>query len=281
MQILDGKGLSAKIKDELKGSIASNLKTPVLAVITIGKNESNEIYVNNKKKACEYVGMSLVHLNYDDEVSEEEVINKINELNNDTNINGIILQLPIPEKYDKHKILNTISYLKDVDGLTDASVGRMFSSNVGFIPCTPKGILEIIDYYNINLSGKHVVVVGRSALVGRPVMFECLKRNATCTICHSKTENLTEYTKQADILIVAVGKKYLVNKDMVKENCVIIDVGISRVDGKIYGDVDPNVDDVCSYRTPVPGGVGPMTVAMLLKNTYIAYKNQNGIKDEE
>ena len=157
----------------------------------------------------------------------------------------------------------------------------MYNNKECFIPCTPKGILEIFDFYKIDLDGKNVVVVGRSNLVGKPIFLECLKRNATCTICHTKTKNLKEYTKNADILIVATGCKYLVNKDMIKKDAILIDVGISKCDdGKLYGDINPDVDDKCLYRTPVPGGVGPMTVVMLLKNTYIAYKNQNGIKDE-
>ena len=279
MKILDGKNLSAKIKDELKGSIQSNLKTPILAVITVGYNEASYIYVNNKKKACEYVGMSLMHFDYSEDEPEEKIIKKIKELKKDENVNGIIIQLPIPDKYDTRKLLNTISPSKDVDGLTDISLGKILEGNSEFIPCTPKGIIELLDFYKIKFEGKHVVVVGRSNLVGKPVMLECLKRNATCTICHSKTKNLKRYTLDADILIVAVGKKHVIKENMIKKNAVVVDVGINRVDGKIYGDV---VDtDICSYKTPVPGGVGPMTVAMLLKNTYIAYKNQNGIKDEE
>lgn len=279
MEILDGKSLSAKIKDELKSGISSYVKTPILAVITVGDDEASKIYVNNKRKACEYVGMSLINVCFSEEDNESDIENRIKELNEDKNINGIILQLPIPDKFDTKKLINLISSEKDVDGLTSVSVGKLVLGENGFVPCTPKGILEIFDYYKIDLTGKHVVVVGRSNLVGKPIMLECLKRNATCTICHSKTVDLSFYTKQADILIVACGKKYLVDLSMVKKDAVIIDVGINRED-KIYGDVNPNVDDVVSYRTPVPGGVGPMTVAMLLKNTFIAYKAQNGIKDE-
>lgn len=280
MEILDGKGLSAKIKDELKGNVNSYFQTPVLAVITIGDDEASKIYVRNKRKACEYVGMSLMHFDYVHNVKESVVISKIKELNNDKNVNGIILQLPIPEEYDVRKILNTISPSKDVDGLTNISAGKMISGEDGLIPCTPKGIIEIFNEYKIDLEGKHVVVVGRSMLVGKPIMIECLKRNATCSICHSKTRDLGSYTREADVLIVAVGKKYLIDKNMVKKGAIVIDVGINREDDHIYGDVNPDVDDIVSYRTPVPGGVGPMTVSMLLKNTFIAYKNQNGIKDE-
>lgn len=281
MKILNGKELSAKIKDELKGNINSYFKTPILAVITIGDDDASKIYVNNKKKACEYVGMSFMHFDYVHNVKEQVVIDKIKELNEDDSVNGILLQLPIPKKYDVNKILNTISPTKDVDGLTDASMGALVNGKNAMIPCTPKGIMEIFDYYKINLVGKHVVVVGRSNLVGKPVAIECLKRDATVTICHSKTKNLSMFTKEADILIVATGNKYLIDKNMIKKDAVIVDVGINRVDGKIYGDVNADVEEMCSAYTPVPGGVGPMTVSMLIKNTFIAYKNMNGIKDEQ
>lgn len=278
MELLDGKLLSAKIKDEIKMDADQYHLTPILAVITIGDDEASKIYVDNKRKACEYVGISMMHFDYADCVKESVVIKKIQELNKDKTVSGIILQLPLPEGYDSKKIINNISPLKDVDGLTELSQGRLLNNQDGFVPCTPKGIIEIFDYYKINLEGKHVVVVGRSKLVGRPTMVECLKRNATVTICHSKTKDLAHYTKDADILIVAVGKKHLINASMVKKGVVIIDVGISRVDGKIYGDVNPNTYDLASFVTPVPGGVGPMTVAMLMKNTLIAYKKVNNIE---
>ena len=223
--------------------------------------------------------MSMMHLTFDEKAKENVIIKKIKELNKDENVNGIILQLPIPKKFNTKKIINTISPLKDVDGLTDISQGKILGGDATFIPCTPKGILEIFDHYKIDLEGKNVVVIGRSDLVGKPIMLECINRNATVTMCHSKTQDLKKYTKNADVLIVAVGKKHLINKTMVKKGVVIIDVGITRIEGKIYGDVNPNVEEVASYVTPVPGGVGPMTVAMLLKNTMIAYKLQNKIKE--
>ena len=275
MELLDGKLLSSKIKDEVKAGSDSYHQTPILAVVTIGDDEASQVYVNNKKKACEYCDMSMMHFSYEDGVKESVVIKKIKELNKDKTVNGIILQLPLPEKYNTDKLINTISPLKDVDGLTDVSQGKLLAGNPTFVPCTPKGILEIFDHYKIELEGKHVVVVGRSLLVSKPIMLECIRRNATVTMCHSKTKNLGEYTKTADILIVAVGKKHLIDESMVKEGVVIIDVGINRIEGKLYGDVNPNVESKASYVTPVPGGVGPMTVAMLLKNTLIAYKNQN------
>ena len=279
MKILDGKSLSAKIKDELKGNVNSYFQTPILAVVTIGDDAASEVYVKNKKKACEYVGMSFLHLDYASCVKEEVVIKKIKQLNKDKSINGIIVQLPIPENFNVSKIINTIDPSKDVDGLTNIQAGKLIQNEKCLTPCTPKGIMEIFKEYKIDLEGKHVVIIGRSNLVGKPLMLECLNKNATVTMCHSKTKDLKKYTKDADILVVAVGKKYLIDKTMVKKDSVIIDVGINREDGKIYGDVNPNVEEVCGYLTPVPGGVGPMTVSMLLKNTFEAYKNQNGIVD--
>lgn len=279
MKILDGKNLSAKIKDELKGNINSYFQTPILAVITIGDDAASEVYVKGKKKACEYVGMSFLHIDYASTVKEEKVIRKIKQLNKDKTINGIILQLPLPKGFNTTKIINTIDSSKDVDGLTNVQAGKLLQNEKCFVPCTPKGIMEIFKEYKIDLEGKHVVIVGRSILVGKPLMQECLNKNATVTICHSKTKDIEKFTKDADILIVVIGKKHFIDKSMVKKGSVIIDVGINRVDGKLYGDVNPNVEEVCDYLTPVPGGVGPMTVSMLIKNTFEAYKNQNGIVD--
>ena len=279
MILLDGKSLSAKIKDELKGNINSYVQTPILAVITIGDDAASEVYVKNKRKACEYVGMSFLHLDYASCVKEEVVIKKIKQLNKDKSINGIILQLPIPDNFNVSKIINTIDPSKDVDGLTNTQAGKLIQNEKCLMPCTPKGIMEILKEYKIELEGKHVVIVGRSILVGKPLMLECINKNATVTMCHSKTRDLKSYTKDADILIVAAGKKHLIDKTMIKKGSVIIDVGINREDGKLFGDVNPNVEEVWGYLTPVPGGVGPMTVAMLLKNTFEAYKNQNGIID--
>ena len=276
MILMNGKDLSAKIKDELLCKIESNSKYPCLSVITIGDDPSSMIYVNNKKKACEQVGIGFIHIKYESDVKKEKVIKKIKELNKNKDINGILLQLPLPDGFDERELLNEISPLKDVDGLNDISLGKLIYSEPNFVPCTAKGIIYILEEYNINLESKHVVVIGRSNLVGKPVMYECLKRNATCTICHTKTKDLKKYTKEADILIVATGSKYLVDKTMIKKDVVIVDVGISKIDGKIYGDVNPNVEELCSYLTPVPGGIGPMTVAMLLVNTYNAFIKQNG-----
>lgn len=280
MQLLDGKSLSAKIKDDILASSAAHKKTPILAVITIGDDKASAVYVKNKKKACEYVGFSFMHFDYVYNVKESVVIKKIKELNKDDTVNGILLQLPLPDNYNLEKIINTIDPKKDVDGLTNISLGKLMNRNYDLIPCTPMGIMEILKYYNIELEGKNVCVVGRSSLVGKPISMLCSDKNATVTMCHSKTVNLKSYTSKADILIVAVGKKWLIDKSMIKKDVVIIDVGINSEDGKLYGDVNPNVEEKCSYLTPVPGGVGPMTVACLLQNTYTSYKNMNGIKDE-
>lgn len=268
MILLDGKNLSAKIKDELKGNINSYKETPVLAVITIGKY--NEKFVNNKKKACEYVGMSFLHISFDESVKEEKVIKRIKELNKDKYINGIIVQLPLPFGFHEDKIIDAIDISKDVDGFKNGSI---------FIPPVALGIMELFDYYKINLESKNVLVIGRNKRVGIPIMMECLKRNASVSICHSKTNNLSEYTRKSDIIISCVGKKDLITKSMIKLGTIIIDVGITYENNKIYGDVKSNVYDKCSYITPVPGGVGPMTVIMLVKNTFDAYKKQNGIVD--
>ena len=278
MEIMDGKNLSNIIKDDLRKEISMYVQTPILAVITIGDDEASKVYVNNKRKSCEQVGISFMHFDYLSEVKESVVINKIKELNKDVSVNGIIVQLPIPDHFNVDKIINTIDVSKDVDGLTNESKIRRMNNKSSLIPCTTKGILELLDYYKINIESKRVVVVGRSELVGTPTYQECLKRNATVTICHSKTIDLGSITKEADILIVATGHKYLIDKNMIKEGCVIIDVGISRDNGKLYGDVNPNVSDKCSYLTPVPGGVGPMTIAMLMKNTLTAAKQQAGIE---
>lgn len=279
MEILNGKDLSAKIKDEIKCASEEHTQTPILAVITIGDDAASAVYVRNKKKACEYVGFSFMHFDYLSEVKESVVIRKIKELNRDKTVNGILLQLPIPEHFNLEKIINTIDPRKDVDGLTTTNMGKLLSGNYGMIPCTPRGILEILDYYNVSLEGKNVCVIGRSHLVGKPIAMLCSDRNATVSICHSKTKNLKDYTTKADILIVAVGKKWLIDKSMIKKDAVIIDVGINSVEGKLYGDVNPNVEEKCSMLTPVPGGVGPMTVACLLKNTYQAYKEMNDINE--
>ena len=279
MILLNGKELSAKLKDDLKSVSEQHVKTPILAVITIGDDKASSVYVKNKKKACEYVGFSFMHFDYLHNVKESVVIRKIKELNKDNTVNGILLQLPIPKEYNLEKIINIIDPKKDVDGLTNINMGKLMSGDNGLIPCTPKGIMEIFDFYNIDLKGKNVVVIGRSNLVGKSVSMLCLERDATVSMCHSKTTNLKDFTTKADILIVAAGKKWLIDKTMIKKDAIIVDVGINSEDGKLYGDVNPNVEDKCSMLTPVPGGVGPMTVVSLLQNTYNAYKEMNDINE--
>lgn len=271
--ILDGKNLSNKIKEDIKLKIKSYLIKPTLSVIQIGDDEASNIYINSKRKACEEVGINFIHEKFNENTLEQEIINKIIEFNNDNYVNGILIQLPIPKKFDTYKLLNLINKNKDVDGLTDINMGLLFKDNNNLIPCTPHGIIKLLEEYNIDLVSKHAVVVGKSNLVGKPMTVLLLQKGATVTVCHSKTKDLGNFTKQADILISAVGKKNLITKDMVKENAVVVDVGMNRVDGKLYGDVDyENVKDIASYITPVPGGVGPMTVAMLLSNVLKNYE---------
>lgn len=267
--ILDGKKLRDKILENLSKKLAKSDKKPTLAVILAGDDPASRIYVNNKKKTAEKVGINSVVYEYPASVSENELLGKIKGLNEDDSVTAILVQLPLPDGISKENVINAISPKKDVDGLTRQNVGKMFSGEKPYVyPCTPKGIIAILDEYGIEIDGKKAVVVGRSNLVGRPVAQMLLDRNATVTTCHSRTKNLSEITKTADILVSAVGKQ-IVTSDMVKEGAVVIDVGISRMeDGKICGDVDfENVSKIASYITPVPGGVGPMTIASLMSNT--------------
>lgn len=267
--ILDGKKLREKIFEELKIKIDSMPVKPSLAVILAGNDPSSIIYVNNKKKCAEKLGINSLVINYPADVTEAEVLKKIQELNNNENITAILVQLPLPKHINKSKIIDAIAPEKDVDGLTTYNSGKLFSGEKPYVyPCTPKGILLLLDEYKIEPEGKHAVVIGRSNLVGKPVAQMLLNRNATVTMCHSKTKNLSDITKTADILISAVGKK-VVGENMLKNNCVVIDVGIFRDEtGKISGDVDfETVSKTASYITPVPGGVGPMTIASLMLNT--------------
>ena len=271
--ILDGKALSDQIKDDLTKKVKNYLIKPCLAVIQIGNDEASNVYIKAKEKACHQVGINFIHVKFEEDTTEQEVINKIVELNNDTYVNGILLQLPLPSQFNQDKLLNLINKNKDVDGLTDINAGLLFKGNGNLVPCTPLGIITLLKEYKINLIGKHAVIIGKSNLVGKPLAMLFLQEGATVTICHSKTNDLKEYTKQADILVSAVGKKGLVTNDMIKKNSVIIDVGINRVAGKLYGDVDfENIKDIASFITPVPGGVGPMTVAMLLFNVVKNYE---------
>lgn len=276
MSNIDGKIISTKIKEELKAEIKTYMIKPCLAVIQIGNDEASNVYISAKQKACSEVGIYLKHIKFDEDSREIEIINKIIELNNDEYVHGILLQLPIPEKFNEEKLINYISRNKDVDGLTDINVGKLINNKKCLVSCTPQGIIKLLEESGVSIPGKNVVIVGRSKLVGKPLISLFLNNDATVTVCHSKTSNLKEFTKNADILVVAVGKKHLITEDMVKKDSVVIDVGINRIDGKLYGDVDyENVKNKVNLITPVPGGVGPMTVAMLLCNVNTVYKNLN------
>lgn len=267
--ILDGKNLRDKIFCDLKAKLDKMSQKPTLAVILAGDDPASAIYVCNKKKTAENLGINSLVINYPSDVSENELLAKIDELNNDNSVTAILVQLPLPEHINKFKVLDSISPKKDVDGLTPYNSGKLFAGEEPYVyPCTPKGILLLLDEYNIELNGKHVVVIGRSNLVGKPVAQMLLKRNATVTMCHSHTKNLSEITKTADIIVSAVGKN-VIGEKMLKSDCVVIDVGIFRdVEGKVRGDVDfESVSKIAAYISPVPGGVGPMTIASLMLNT--------------
>lgn len=275
--ILDGKNLRDELLEELKNKLSSYSVMPKLVVILAGDNPASQIYVNNKKKTAEKLGIVSDVINYPATVSENELLEKINELNNNRAVNAILVQLPLPEHIDKTKIINAISPIKDVDGFTPENFGKLLTGEKPYVyPCTPKGILLLLDKYGIGLDGKHVVIVGRSNIVGKPLAVMMVNRNATVTLCHSHTKNLSEITKTADILVSAVGEK-LIEDNMVKFNGVVVDVGIFKDEtGKTRGDVDfANVSKKTSFISPVPGGVGPMTIASLMLNTVELFDLQN------
>lgn len=276
MTILDGRRIKIEREEELKKEISSLNRKPGIAVIQVGNNEASNVYIKNKEKTATSLGCNFSHIKFDESVLEEEILLKIDELNNDKSIDGILVQMPISKHLNESIIQNRVIPSKDIDGLTDVNAGLLMHNKDALVPCTPKGILETLKYYNISISGKHVVIVGRSELVGRPLMSLMLNNNATVTVCHSYTSNLKEITQLADILIVAVGKKHIITEDFVKDGAVVIDVGINRVEGTLYGDVDfENVKNKCSYITPVPGGVGQTTVLSLYENLLKAYKMNN------
>ncbi len=267
--ILDGKKLRDKIFENLKQRLNNMSEKPTLAVILVGENPASQIYVRNKKKTAENLGINSIVINYPADISEKILLDKIQELNNDNKITAILVQLPLPKHIDKFKIIDAIAPEKDVDGLTPYNSGKLFSGEEPYVyPCTPKGILLLLDEYNIELEGKHVVVIGRSNLVGKPVAQMLLNRNATVTMCHSHTKNISDITKTADIVVSAVGKN-IIGEKMLKSDCVVVDVGIFKdINGKICGDVDfANASKIAAYISPVPGGVGPMTIASLMLNT--------------
>ena len=271
--ILDGKKLKEKKLNILKEETSKLDKKLTLCVIQVGEDTASEIYVNQKKKMADFVGFAFKHIKLKNDVSEDYLLSIIDKENKNDKTTGIIVQMPLPSHINETKIQNAIDYHKDIDGLSDINTGRLVHNRKALISCTPKGILELLKEYNIKIESKHVVIVGRSNLVGKPLVNLFLNENATVTICHSKTKNLKDYTITADILISAVGKKNLITKDMVKQNAVVIDVGITRENNKLYGDVDfDNVFNKASYITPVPGGVGPMTVTELGYNVLEAYQ---------
>lgn len=270
-KIIDGKQISLDIKNELKEKVAKYKEQGIkitLAVVKVGNDPASAVYVRNKEKACEYVGINSKTLALPEETTEEELLNVVKELNEDKNVNGILVQLPLPKHIDESKVLLTIDSTKDVDGFHPVNVGKMVIGEDTFLPCTPAGIIEMIKRTDIDIEGKECVVIGRSNIVGKPMAMLMLKENATVTIAHSRTKDLKEVTKRADIIVAAIGKAKFVTADYVKEGAVVIDVGMDRDEnGKLCGDVDfESVSKVASAITPVPGGVGPMTVTMLLVN---------------
>lgn len=281
--ILDGKAVAAKVKSEVAAQVSALKEKgiePSLAVVIVGDDPASRVYVNNKKKDCAQVGIRSEEFALPAETTQEELISLVKELNARKDINGILVQLPLPKHLDEKAVIETISVTKDVDAFHPANVGRIMIGDFDFLPCTPAGIIELIDSAGVSVDGKRCVVIGRSNIVGKPMGMLLLHRNGTVTICHSHTKNLKDITLQADILVAAVGKAHFVTEDMVKPGTVVIDVGMNRLpDGKLCGDVDFDaVSKKASYITPVPGGVGPMTRAMLLKNTIKAAKLQNNIE---
>lgn len=270
-QLIDGKAIAKSIREELKVKVSSLVeegRTPGLAVVLVGADPASKVYVRMKKKACQEVGIYSEEHNLPETCSQQEVISLVDKLNSDDRIHGILVQLPLPKGLDEKEVLNRISPLKDVDGFHPVNVGKLNIGEKAFVPCTPAGVLEMVQRLGIEISGKRVVVLGRSNIVGKPVAMLFLHKHATVTICHSRTKDLVGECQRADILVAAVGRPEMVKREWVKPGAVVIDVGINRVDDRLVGDVDfEQVKEVAGAITPVPGGVGPMTIAMLLKNT--------------
>ena len=268
MKIIDGKVISQAIKDEVREKIVKDNIKACLAVILVGSDPASGVYVNNKKKACEFIGIKSLSYELPESTSEEELLKLIETLNADDSVNGILVQLPLPKQIHEDAVIKAISPKKDVDGFHPESVGALCIGQPGYVSCTPAGIIELLKRSNVEIEGKECVIIGRSNIVGKPMSLLMLRENATVTVCHSRTQNLKEVCKRADILIVAIGKPKMITSEYVKEGAVVIDVGIHRLEGKkLCGDVD--FDDVAPHTsaiTPVPGGVGPMTIAMLMKN---------------
>lgn len=277
-KIIDGKMVSLQLKDELKEKVSKLKVKPKLVVISVGDNPASKVYVRQKEKCAKYVGFLYDHLHYES-IKDNDLIKEIEKLNKDNSVSGMIVQLPLPKGMDEKRIVNSIDPDKDVDGLSYINAGRLLNNEECLASCTPAGIMELLKAYDIDPCGKRVVVIGRSILVGKPMMNLMINANATVTLCHSKTVDIEKVTRQADILVVAIGKPNFVKKNMVKRGSVVIDVGINRVDDKLIGDVDYNdVYSKVKLITPVPGGVGPMTVIMLMNNVYKAYLNRKTSK---
>ena len=275
MYIMDGKETSRELKEKIKAQVSTLLTKPKLLVILVGEDPASKIYVASKEKACKACGISAQTITLDANVSQKEVIDVIEQANKDKSINAILVQLPLPDHINTQAVINAIDPLKDVDGLTSVNQGKLFLGQDGLVPCTPKGVIHLLDKYNVDLTGKNALVIGRSLLVGKPLAILLLGKNATVTIAHSKTKNLKDLCLAADVIVSSVGRPKLVTADMVKEGAIVIDVGINRVHGTIVGDVDYlNVCDKCARITPVPGGVGPMTIACLLENVLECYNLQ-------
>ncbi|WCK54854.1 bifunctional methylenetetrahydrofolate dehydrogenase/methenyltetrahydrofolate cyclohydrolase FolD [Aneurinibacillus sp. Ricciae_BoGa-3] len=276
--IMSGREVAAEIKGELKQKVAKfnrEFSQPVLTVILVGNDPASETYVKAKGKAAAEVGIRSFLIRFPEDVSQAELIHKIEQLNKDPEVNGLLVQLPLPRHIDVQSVIDAIDPRKDVDGFHPLNVGRMQVGKKAFIPCTPFGILSLLKRYKIEIQGKHAVIVGHSHIVGRPMAALLLNENATVSVCHVYTKNLKEITTMADILIVAVGKKHLITSDMVKPGSVVIDVGINREENRLFGDCDfESIKHIASYITPVPGGVGPMTISMLLYNTFDAVQSQ-------
>jgi methylenetetrahydrofolate dehydrogenase (NADP+)/methenyltetrahydrofolate cyclohydrolase len=282
-KIISGKEVSAQVKEQVRLEVeslkAKGIETG-LAVVIVGDDPASRVYVNNKKKACETVGFKSYEYALPEETTQEQLLELVQTLNEDTHVNGILVQLPLPKHIDETAVINAISPNKDVDAFHPVNVGKIMVGDYAFLPCTPAGVMELIKSTGVEISGKNCVVIGRSNIVGKPMAMLLLHSNGTVTICHSKTNNLEEICSQADILVASVGKANFVTANMVKEGAIVIDVGINRLEnGKLCGDVDfAEVEPKASYITPVPGGVGPMTIAMLMKNTLTASKLQHGLK---
>lgn len=273
--IMDGKALKGEILSGLAEEVKALDKVPTLCVIQVGDDEASNVYINQKRKMCNDIGYNFIHEKYDDSITEEELLKNIDRFNSNDNIDAVLVQMPLPSGINEKNIQNAVSKYKDVDGLNDSNIIDLINGRDALYPCTACGVVSLLDKYEVTLEGSNVVIVGRSSLVGMPLFHMLENRNATVTLCHSKTRNLADITKNADIIISATGVKGLIKEDMVGDNTVIVDVGITRENGKLYGDVDfDNVSKKASLITPVPGGVGPMTIASLAQNILKAYKLQ-------